>query len=56
MVICSRKQYFPVLSFLREKRFHHLEALGDPVAVPGVHALFVELVRLADVICARAGC
>src|SRR5258706_7077043 len=23
---------FPVLSFLREKRFHHLEALGDPVA------------------------
>jgi len=38
-----------VLSFLREKRFHHLEALGDPVAVPGVHALFVEPVGLADV-------
>src|SRR5882762_1563426 len=30
---------FPVLSFLREKRFHHLEAVGDPVPVPGVHAL-----------------
>src|SRR5258706_11239475 len=40
---------FPVLSFLREKRFHHPEALGDPVPVPGVHAFFVELVGLADV-------
>src|SRR5437899_5056122 len=39
----------PVLFLLREKRFHHLEALGDPVAVPRVHALLVLLVRLGDV-------
>src|SRR6267378_1941328 len=29
----------PVLFLLREKPFHHLEALGDPVSVPRVHAL-----------------
>src|SRR2546422_10947474 len=39
---------FPVLSFLREKRFHHPEALGDPMPVPRVHALLLEFVRLAE--------
>src|SRR5216683_3449032 len=28
-----------VLSLPREKRFHHLEALGAPMPVPGVYAL-----------------
>jgi GNAT superfamily N-acetyltransferase len=43
------KDTLPVLALLREKRLHHLEAFGDSVAVPGVHALLVELVRFADV-------
>src|SRR5882762_5524157 len=43
------KTVFAVLLLLQEKGFHHPEAFGDPMPVPGVHALFVELVGLADV-------
>jgi len=38
-----------VLPVLCEERLQHPEALGDPVAVPGIDTLLVELVGAADV-------